>query len=301
MAVFAKVVEQDSFRGAAKSLGLSPSRISETVSELEDYLGVTLLYRTTRKIALTNEGRIFHGRVTEMLRSAEAGLNEVTALSVEPVGALRISFPAFLSSGPLSTAVADFAKRHPNVAFSVTYTDNVVGLIEDGFDLNIRVGWLDDSSMMSRKLAVGQRVLVAGRRYASLRKVPQSPTDLEDWDWIRYRNRADTTKLVGPDGSEEKVTGKAQIEVDSIDALYHLVCQNLGVTILPANMAERGVEKGDLVRLLPDWTLRELGIFAVWPDRSRRESLTLLFVRFLAEQGLCEPFDEHRSSQKQVV
>ncbi|MEM6693402.1 MAG: LysR family transcriptional regulator [Pseudomonadota bacterium] len=291
MAVFAKVVEQDSFRGAAKVLGLSPSRVSETVSELEDYLGVTLLYRTTRKIGLTNEGRIFYGRVTEMLKSAEAGLNEISALSLEPVGALRLSIPAFLSSGPLSTSLAEFAKRHPNVAFSVTYTDNVVGLIEDGFDLNIRVGWLDDSSMMSRKLAEGQRALVAGTEYASLRETPRRPADLEDWDWIRYRNRADTTKFVGPNGEEERVTGKAQIEVDSIDALDHLVRQNLGVTILPANIAERGVAKGDLVRLLPDWRLRELGIFAVWPDKSRRESLTLLFVRFLADQGLCQPID----------
>lgn len=289
MAIFAQVVEEGTFRGAAKALGLSPSRVSETVSELEDYLGVTLLYRTTRKIALTNEGRIFYGRVVEMMHSAEAGLNEISAIAMEPVGALRISFPAFLSSSPLSTAVADFSKRYPNVALSVTYTDNEVGLIEDGFDLNIRAGWLDDSSMMSRKLAVGQRKLVAGRKYASRHSVPKSPADLEDWDWIRYRNRADTTVLVGPDGTEGKVTGKAQIEVDSIHALDHLVRQNLGVTILPANMADQGIEDDALVPLIPDWTLRELGIFAVWPDRSRRESLTLLFVRFLAQQGLCDP------------
>ncbi|MEM1372769.1 MAG: LysR family transcriptional regulator [Pseudomonadota bacterium] len=291
MAVFARVVEENSFRGAAKVLGLSPSRVSETVSELENYLSVTLLYRTTRKIALTNEGRVFYARVTEMLKNAEAGLNEVSALSMEPVGALRMSIPAFLSSGPLSTAIADFAKRYESVAFSVTYTDNVVSLIEDGFDLNIRVGWLDDSSMMSRKLATGQRALVAGTEYAKHRPRPKRPADLEDWDWIRYRNRADTTTLVGPDGTEEKVTGKAQIEVDSIDALNHFVGQNLGVTILPSNLAERGIARGDFVRLLPDWALRELGIFAVWPDKSRRESLTLLFVRFLAEQGLCDPLD----------
>lgn len=287
MAVFARVVDEGSFRAAAKVVGLSPSRVSETVSELEDYLGVTLLYRTTRRIALTNEGRIFYGRVVEMLRSAEAGLNDISALSVEPVGAIRISIPAFLSSGALSTAVADFAKQHPNVALSVSYTDNVVGLIDDGFDLNVRVGWLDDSSMMSRKLAVGQRMLVVGKGYARNRVLPKRPTELEDWDWIRYRNRADTTSLLGPDGHEEKVTGRAQLEVDSIDALYHIACQNLGVTILPSFLAKQGIQDGHLLQLLPDWRLRELGIFAVWPDKSRRESLTLLFVRFLADQGLC--------------
>ena len=289
MAIFARVVDEGSFRAAAKDVGLAPSRISETVSELEAYLGVTLLYRTTRKITLTNEGRIFYARVVDMMRSAEAGLNELNALSLEPVGALRISLPSFLAAGPLSTAIATFARLHPHVAFSVAYSDQPLGLIESGFDLNIRVGWLNDSSMMSRKLAGGQRYLVAGTDYARARKAPKRPFDLEDWDWIRYQQRSDTTEFTSPTGSVEKVTGQAQIEVDSVDALYHIATQNMGATILPSFLAERGIASGALVRLIPDWTLRPLGIYAVWPDKSRRESLTLLFVRYLAEQGLCQP------------
>ena len=287
MAIFAQVVDEGSFRAAAKKVGLSPSRISETVSDLEDYLGVTLLNRTTRKIALTNEGRMFYGRVVEMLRSAEAALNELNALALEPVGALRISIPAFLAGGPLTTAVATFTKLHPNVAISVSYTDNVLGLLENGYDMSIRVGWLDDSSMMSRKLAEGQRTLVAGKGYASERATPRRPSDMEDWDWIRYKNRSDITTFTDRSGQSEKVTGNAQIEVDSIDALYHLACQDTGATVLPSFLADRGVAAGHLVKLLPDWTLRPLGIYAVWPDKSRRESLTLLFVRYLAEQELC--------------
>lgn len=289
MAIFARVVDEGSFRAAAKDVGLAPSRISETVSELEAYLGVTLLYRTTRKITLTNEGRIFYARVVDMLRSAEAGLNELNALSLEPVGALRISLPVFLAAGPLSTAIATFARLHPHVAFSVAYSDQPVGLIEDGFDLNVRVGWLDDSSMMSRKLADGQRYLVAGTEYAGSRKPPKRPRDLKDWDWIQYQQRADTVEFTSPKGAIEKVTGNAQIEVDSVDALYHFATQNMGVTILPSFLAERGIAAGLLVRLIPEWTLRPLGIYAVWPDKSRRESLTLLFVRYLADQGLCQP------------
>ncbi|MEM9582434.1 MAG: LysR family transcriptional regulator [Pseudomonadota bacterium] len=287
MAIFARVVDEGSFRAAAKELSLSPSRISETVADLEDYLGVTLLNRTTRKIALTSEGKMFYARVVEMLRSAETGLNELNALALEPVGALRISIPAFLAAGPLSTAVATFTKLHPNVAFSVSYTDNRMGLLEDGFDMNIRVGWLDDSSMMSRKLADGQRFLVVGTEYARERTPPNHPQELADWDWISYKNRADTTTFTAEDGTEEHVTGNAQIEVDSIDALYHLATQNAGVTILPSFLAQRGEEDGSLIRLFPEWQLRPLGIYAVWPDKSRRESLTLLFVRYLAEQDLC--------------
>ena len=283
MAIFAQVVDEGSFRGAAKALGLAPSRVSHTVSDLETYLGKTLLHRTTRKISLTSEGRIFYARVVEMVRSAEAGLNDLNALSLEPVGALRVSLPAFLTSGPLTKAVADFARLHPNVAFSVAYTDHRTGLVEAGFDLNIRVGWLEDSSMMSRKLAEGQRVLVAGTDYASQRPPPNRPSDLEDWDWIRYQQRADTTEQRLP----ILQWSFSQIEVDSIDAVYQFAIQNMGATILPSFLAYRGIANGELVALLPDWTLRDLGIYAVWPDKSRRESLTLLFVRFLAEQGLC--------------
>ncbi len=267
------------------------------MSELETYLGVTLLYRTTRRIALTNEGRMFYVRVTEMLRSAETGLNELNALSLEPVGALRVSMPAFMSSSALATAMAEFTRRHPQVALSLTFTDARTDLLEDGFDVNIRVGWLDDSSMMSRKLGESDRALVAGTGYAATRPRPTHPSDMEDWDWLRYRHRSEYTTLYGPDGGSEKVLGQARLEVDSVDALYHFTLQNLGATVLPEHLAARGEAEGKLTRLLPGWRLLPLGYFAVWPDTSRRESLTLLFVRFISEwhSAAANPIPDHRS------
>ena len=175
MAIFARVVDEGSFRAAAKALGVAPSRVSETVSELEDFLGVTLLYRTTRKIALSNEGRMFYARVTDMLRSAESGLNDLNALSLEPVGALRVSIPAFMSSSTLSTAIAEFSRLHPQVALSLAFSDQRMDLINDGFDVNIRAGWLDDSAMMSRKLGESARALVVGTDYAATRPAPEHP------------------------------------------------------------------------------------------------------------------------------
>jgi DNA-binding transcriptional LysR family regulator len=283
MAIFARVVDEGTFRAAAKAVGLAPSRISETVSELEDFLGVTLLYRTTRKITLTNEGRMFYARVADMLRSAENGLNEINALSLEPVGALRASMPAYMSSSSLATTIAEFSRRHPQVALSLSFTDQRMDLLNDGFDVNIRVGWLDDSSMMSRKLGESDRALVVGAQYAATRPPPVHPSDMEDWDWIRYKHRSEYTSLTGPNGETIKLLGQTRLEVDSIDALYHFTCQNLGATVLPEHLAARGEETGTLVRLFPEWGLVPLGYYAVWPDTSRRENLTLLFVRFLVE------------------
>lgn len=286
MAIFARVVDEGSFRAAAKSVGLAPSRISQTISDLEAHLGVTLLYRTTRKITLTNEGRLLYPRATEMIRSAETGLNELNALALDPVGALRVSLPAFLASSRFTPAIADFARRHPNVALSLVYTDYPTKLLDDGFDLTIRAGWLDDSSMMCRKLGEGERVLVVGPDYLKGRGVPQRPSDLESWDWIRFKHRADTTAFTSETGETEEVTGNAQIEVDSVDAMVNFVKHNAGVTILPKHLADQGAASGELTRLLPEWRPRPLGIYAVWPDKSRRETLTLFFVRFLAEHGL---------------
>lgn len=283
MAIFARVVDEGSFRGAARAIGLAPSRVSETVSDLEDFLGVTLLYRTTRKLSVTNEGRMFYARVAEMLRSVEIGLNELNALTLEPVGALRVSMPAFLSSSTLATAVAEFSRRHPQVALSLMFTDQRMDLLNDGFDVNIRAGWLDDSSMMSRRLGESARTVVAGAAYAATHPMPAHPSDMETWDWLRYRHRSEYTTLTGPSGETVRVLGQARIEVDSIDALYHLALQNLGATILPEHLAQQGEASGQLVRLFPDWHLKPLGYYAVWPDSSRRENLTMLFVRFLAE------------------
>jgi len=288
MAVFARVVEEGSFRAAAKSLDLAPSRVSEIVSELEDYVGITLLYRSTRKLALTNEGTMFHARVSEMLERAETGLNELNASAVESAGALRISLPAFLASGPLTTAVAGFATSNPNVNISVVYTDQRMQLIEDGLDMSIRVGWLDDSALMSRKLATGTRHLVAGKEYAQQWETPVRPADLRPWKWIRVSHHADNVQFTSASGNIEVVKTSAQVEVDSVEAMYHLCKQNIGAAILPSFLADRGVASGEFVRLLPTWSLKPLGIYAVWPDKSRRENLTLQFIRYLADQGLCE-------------
>lgn len=284
MAVFARVVDKGSFRAAAQDLGVAPSRVSQTITDLENYLGTTLLYRTTRKLALSGEGRALYARVTEMLRSAEAGLNEINATVEDPVGALRVAVPAFLSTSELTTAMAVFIQQHPNVALSLFYSDRNVEIIENGFDLAIRAGSLPDSTMMSRKLGSISRALVAGAKYAKSRTVPKRPADMEDWDWIRYKQRSDTIELTSDKGETERVTGRSQIEVDSANALYHFALQDVGASVLPESLAKQSVASGALVRLLPEWRLGDIDLHAVWPDSSRRENLTMLFVRFLADE-----------------
>ncbi|MEB8431480.1 LysR family transcriptional regulator [Cocleimonas sp. KMM 6892] len=287
MSVFASVVDEGSFRAAAKTLGIAPSRVSETVSDLEQYLNVTLMHRTTRKLFLTNEGKKFYAYAAEITRNAEAGLNELNVLSQESIGSLKIALPAFLASSTISTAIAEFARQHPKVSLTLTYSDQVMDILEEGLDLSIRVvrvGLLEDSSMMSRKLGESGRLLVAGKKYAEGRQIPKHPSDLKDWDWLRFQSRPSAIELISTTGESVTIQENASISLNSSEALKHFTLQNLGVTILPVHLVVDLIASGELVHVLPEWKLRPLGYYAVWPDKSRRENLTLLLVRFLAKE-----------------
>ncbi|KVX01182.1 LysR family transcriptional regulator [Shewanella frigidimarina] len=286
MSVFAKVVDEGSFRAAANTLGLAPSRVSQTVSDLEKYLGVSLLNRTTRKLFLTNEGRKLYIHAAEITRSAEAGINELNIYSQQPIGSLKVSMPAFLTSSSISGAIAKFAQQYPTVSLSLHYTDQVVDILNEEIDLSIRVGWLKDSSLMCRKLGESQRLLVAGPKYVMSQPIPKHPTDLKDWNWIRFSMRPNTVDFTSRAGEEVSVSETSNISVNSADALWYFASQNLGLTILPEPVAREQIKSGELVNVLPEWQLKPLGYYAVWPDKSRRETLTLLLVRFLAEHDI---------------
>ena len=287
MAVFARVVDEGSFRAAARDLGLAPSRVSQTVSDLEKYVGVTLFYRTTRKLSLSSEGRRFYEYAADMIRNAEAGLNQLNALSLEPVGELKVSLPAFLESSPFTAAIAEFVCLYPKINISIIYSDQVVDILDEGLDLSIRVGWLEDSSMMSRKLGKSNRLLVATNEYVDKHPTPKHPSDLKDWDWIRFQIWPRTIEFAA--SREEEVFSlpeNSRITVNGAEALKFLARQSLGLTILPEHFVNNCIASGELVHVLPDWKLKPLGYYAVWPDKSRRENLTLLLVRFLAEREL---------------
>ncbi|WP_370980264.1 LysR family transcriptional regulator [Agaribacterium sp. ZY112] len=287
MAVFARVVDEGSFRLAAKELGLAPSRVSQTVSDLERYLGVTLLHRSTRKLVLTSEGRRFYGHVVNAIRSAEAGLNELNAQSQAPVGELKISLPAFLASSTISTAISEFAQLHPKVSFSLNYTDQVMDILSEGLDLSIRVGWLEDSSLMARKLGESKRLLVASKRYVETKPLATHPLDLQDWDWVRFHMRPSTVEFTSSTSGETvTITESARIGVNSAEAMRHFSSQDMGLSILPEHLVQSRINSGEFVHVLPEWSLKSLGYYAVWPDKSRRENLTLMFVRFLADYGV---------------
>ena len=282
IAVFATVVDQGTFRAAGRQLGLAPSRISETVSELEQELGVTLLYRSTRRLSLTNEGQILYAEARKMLDAAECGLDAIRPTSSEPNGTLRISAPAFLTQTDVMDSFARFARDYPKVNLNFEFSDHPRELIRDGFDVAIRAGWLKDSELLSRNIGATNRLLVASPAYYASMPEPSHPSDLQAWDWVRFAFRSDQLELTAANGDVVSVAGKSNVVVDSANAVYELVVRGLGLSVVPESLAARACEKGDLIHVLPEWSPRPLGLHAVWPDQSRRKNLTLMFVRFMS-------------------
>lgn len=285
MAIFATVVDRGTFRAAAKHLGLAPSRISQVVSDLERDLGVTLLYRSTRQLSLTSEGEILYSKVGEMLQAAEVGLDAINQMSNESSGELRVTAPAFVTQTGIMDSFAEFAKLNPGVDLKFNFSDRPRDLIKKGFDVGIRAGMMPSSELMSRCVGQADRMLVASPKYVAAQPVPTHPRDLESWDWLHFSMRPERAELISKGGDSASFACKFHIEVDSANALYELAIRGLGVTQLPGHLANRGISMGELVCVLPEWSSTSLAFYAVWPDRSRRESLSLIFVRFLASQS----------------
>lgn len=285
IAILVAVVDQGSFRGAGKQLRLAPSRISQAVSDLENELGVTLLYRSTRQLSLTSDGKLLYKEGKQMLTAAENGLDAIRPTSSAPTGSLRVASPAFITQTDLMDTFAQFARTYPGVVLDLNFSDQRRDLIADGFDVGIRAGWLKDSELLARNIGGIERMLVAGPDYVASRAAAEHPSDLEEWDWIRFSVRPEAAQLESADGQFTTVLGKAHVIVDSADALFGFAVRNLGLAALPAPLASRACAQGELVHVLPEWTLKPLGIHAVWPDQSRRDNLTRLFVRFLADRA----------------
>ena len=181
--------------------------------------------------------------------------------------------------------LSEFSNHYRKISLKLQFSDHPQDLIKEGFDVGIRAGWLKDSELMSRNIGHANRLLVASPDYVMSQPEPFSPSDLESWDWVHFSMRSDRTEFVSGNGDTEHVLCKHRIEVDSAYALYEFAIRHHGLTIIPESLASRGIERGELVHVIPDWSVMPLSLQAVWPDRSRRESLALLFVRFLADNA----------------
>lgn len=284
LAVFAKTVETGSFRAAASALKLSPSVVSHHVAQLEARLGVALLYRSTRRLALTRVGERLFQSARVVLEAAETGLDSVASQSRQPIGELRITAPAVLSAGLLVDDIAAFAATYPGVHLSLSFSDLRRDLLGGSLDLAIRMGRLRDSALKAKKLYEVRRTLVAAAAYVADRPAPRRPLDLTEWDWLHLASVPRSATLTRSAGRLCKIDFVPRLTVDDAIALYRLARSGLGLAMAPEFLAADDLAKGVVVEVLPNWRLDAIGVYAVWPPNAPRQSLTARFVAFLDQR-----------------
>lgn len=285
MAIFRQVVCDGSFRAAAKALDLSPSVVSHHVSQLEKQVGTALLYRSTRKISLTDDGAELFAASQKMVEAAEHGLEAIHRRSDQPAGRLKITVGGTVFENPpyIDHLIA-FAKRFPKVDLAISFSDQKIELIGSAFDAAIRVGWLENSQYKARKLCEIDRVLIAAPAYVAGKALPMTIDDLAEWDWIRLTQVPVNRQLINQAGEMPSIQPNIAIEVDSVAALCQMAKAGIGIASVPRFLVKSELNDGRLIALSPDWDLLSPGAYVVWPNNVSSESLTLRFVRFLAER-----------------
>ncbi|MGJ7511258.1 LysR family transcriptional regulator [Variovorax sp. GT1P44] len=268
MRVFSAVVDAGSFVAAAAALPASKAAVSRYVSELEQRLGVRLLHRTTRKLSLTEEGEVFHARCREILSSIEASEAEISTRAGSASGLLKISVPLSFGVKHLAQLWASFMTAHPQVSLDVNLSDRAVDLVDEGFDLAIRIARLPDSSLISRKIASTRLVLCASPRYLRQRGKPRDPAALREHDVIAYTLLAmgDQWSFNGPNGSVS-VKVAPRLRSNNGDTCIAAALNGGGIILQPTFLVSEHVAAGTLVELLPRFRSIELGIFALYPSR----------------------------------
>lgn len=269
--VFLAVAEQQSFAGAARLLGLTPASVTRTIAGLEADLGVQLLVRTTRQVSLTSAGAVYAARVTPLARALAQAVEETREAQGINAGRIRISAPMSLGLEVLPTVLTQFATLHPQTRVAVTLSDSFVDIVEEDFDLAIRVsGPPTDKSTIWRKICPVPRVLVASADYLAARGMPQSPDDLAALTCLSYEANAvgevwDLSK--GASRRSHKADGA--LSANNGDLLARLVLNGEGVALLPRFIVAGDLDAGRLVEILPDWSAPEVWLTLYYPPYDR--------------------------------
>ncbi|WP_207478263.1 LysR family transcriptional regulator [Arenibaculum pallidiluteum] len=297
MAVFVKVVDCRSFTLAAERLGLSKSVVSRRLTELENRLGVRLLNRTTRRLSLTEVGQAFYERATRILADVDEAEQAAGDLHAAPRGTLRVNAPVSFGVKHLAPAIADLMEHHPEMEIEMDLNDRYVDLVDEGYDVAVRIGRLRDSSLIARRLAPVRRALIGSPAYFARRGRPSHPDELTRHNCLVYTNSpvADQWSF-RIDGEIRPVRVAGSLRVNNGEILLEAVRQGIGLAILPTFIASEALKDGSAECILREFTVSEIAVHAVYPHGRHLSPKVRAFVDFLASRFGPSPYwDEAQS------
>jgi DNA-binding transcriptional LysR family regulator len=296
MLYFAEVVDRGGFAAAGRALGLPKSKLSRRVAELEARLGVRLLQRTTRKLSLTQTGELYHRHCVAIREEAEAAADAMALVQTEPRGTIRVACPVTLAQSTIGPLIPRFLDKHPQVRLEMQVSNRVVDLVQEGFDVALRVRTtLDDSgSLIVKNLGNSQSLLVASPAQLERQGRPQTVDDLQRLSTLAMSGSDGKIgwKLLGPGGRELNFQHRPVYTADDLWTLKYAVLAGTGVTLLPDYMCANELQQGQLEQVLPGWAPRTGIIHAVFPSRRGLVPAVRRFLDFLGEHVTTEGLDQ---------
>jgi DNA-binding transcriptional LysR family regulator len=283
--VFAAVVARGGFARAADALDTSPANVSRYVADLEAHLGSRLLNRTSRTLSLTEAGEAFYERVRQLLEDVGEAVALASAKAVTASGRLRINAPQSFGVLYLAPLWPQFLKRHPGIELDVTLTDRVVDLVDEGFDLGIRISRGGSQAHVARRLATSRNVLCASPDYVARHGLPQSPEDLEHHACVAYSHAPVPGEwtFTHPSGEVRQVKLRPRFRTNSGDTARAMALAGEAMTWQPTFLIGPDLRAGTLVQAMPDWAVADIDILAIYPSRRQLSAKVRLMVDFLAD------------------
>lgn len=283
---FSQVVESGGFSKAAERLGVSTTVVSRLVAELEAHLQTRLLNRTTRRLSLTESGQGFHQRAVQLLHDLREAEQEAARAAVTPQGTLRLTTAVTFGTRHVAPVIGAFMARHPGVRFDVQLSDRFVDVVEEGYDLAIRVGGTGAQNLVARKLGETRLVPCASPDYVRRHGAPAHPRDLAHHNCFTYEYAGPRNqwRFRGPDGREHAVRVAGTMHSNSGDLNAALALQGAGIALEPDFLVSEDLQAGRLVALLPQYAAMPAPIYALYPTRRHLSAKVRLFVEFLAER-----------------
>lgn len=282
MQTFNAVVDAGSFVKAADALAMSKAAVSRYVVDMETRLGVRLLHRTTRRLSLTDEGQIFYVRSKELLAELAEAEDEITSRSDDASGLLRVNAPFTFGVLHLAPLWGAFRAQHPKVKLDVMLADRLVDLVDEGYDVAIRIANLENSTLVSKRLASTRMVLCASPQYLKLYGTPKHPSELADHAVISYSywSTKDEWHFKGPRGPVSVKTNPC-IHTNNGDTCRAAALASQGIILQPSFLVGDDLASGTLVELMPEFRSLELGIYALYPTRKHVSPKVRALIDFL--------------------
>ena len=291
MKVFVKIVEAGTISRAAEQLGLAKSAVSRRLADLERRLGVQLLSRTTRTSSLTEAGQSYYQRAGVILDELAELDADISSKKGSLEGVLNIAAPFSFGLRHLSGAIDEFTRRHDKLVINLNFSDRQSDLIEEGFDLAIRITELKDSSLIARKIAPVRLLLCASPDYLEIHGRPDSLQDLKQHAGLYYTYAPGTSwKLTDKNGREEAVKLPVKMIANNGDFLQDMAVAGQGLAVLPSFIAAENIRAGKLETLLPDFEFRPLNAFLIYPQTRHLARRVRTFIDFLTERFAGEPY-----------